>query len=110
MKYAVIGIGVLLGILGLTWVFTGNDFFLYKVFAPREEAVRRETFEQSKAYNEGMAQEIRSAQLDYARAKTLQEKQAIASYILHQEAGYESAKLPADLQDFMSSMRDVVTQ
>ena len=43
------GILVLGGILSLIWITTDNQFFLYKFFAPREEAVRRETFEQSKA-------------------------------------------------------------
>ena len=27
--------------LGLGWIATGNDFFLYKYFAPKQEAVRR---------------------------------------------------------------------
>lgn len=41
MKTVAVILGVLLVILGLTWLFQGNDFFMYKVFAPRQEAVRR---------------------------------------------------------------------
>jgi hypothetical protein len=54
------GFGALLGILGLTWVFQGNDFFLTRFFAPKYEQVRRETFENSKAYRDGMVQELRA--------------------------------------------------
>lgn len=86
--------------LGLGWVIEGNDFFLYKVFAPRREAVRRETFEQSKAYNDGMAQELRSAQIDYVKA-TPDQKQAIGSIVMHRVSGYDQSKLPADLRAFV---------
>ena len=47
---------------GLTWAVQGNDFFMYKVFAPKYEQVRRTTFEQSKAYNQGMVQELQNMQ------------------------------------------------
>lgn len=96
--------------LGITWLAQGNDFFLYSVFAPKYEAVRRQTFEQTKSYNEGMAQEIRNAELDFARAKTDAEKQAIASYVLHETAGYDTTKLPPDLSAFLSQAQAAVSQ
>jgi len=49
MKYIGIGVLALIAILGLSWIATGNDFFLYKVFAPRMEAVRRQTSSKPKA-------------------------------------------------------------
>jgi hypothetical protein len=104
---SVLGVVVL---LGLTWIFQGNDFFLYSVFAPKYESVRRQTFEQTKSYNEGMAQEIRNAELDFARAKTPAEKQAIASYVLHETAGYDTSKLPPDLAAFLSQAQTTVSQ
>ena len=95
---------VLIGLFALTWVVQGNNFFLTKFFAPREEAVRREVFEQSKAYNEGMAQELRRMQLEYVQAKP-EQKAALASIILHQTAGYDTSKLPSDLQQFLNELR-----
>ena len=53
MKISLLIIAVVLGAFALGWIATGNEFFLTKTFAPKFEAVRRTTFEQSKAYNEG---------------------------------------------------------
>lgn len=35
------------GLFGLTWLVQGNDFFLYKTFAPKYADVQREVFEQT---------------------------------------------------------------
>jgi hypothetical protein len=100
-------LGVLGGIvlaLGIVWVAQGSDFFLFKVFAPKEEQVRREVFEQSKAYNEGMVQELQSMMFEYAKA-TPEQKDALASIILHRVAGYDVDKLPSDLREFVLQLR-----
>ena len=93
---------IVLVMIGITWIAQGSDFFLYKVFAPKIEAVRRETFVQSQAYNEGVAQEVRQAQLDYARASTPDQKAAICSYVAHFAGGYETSRLPSNLQSFVN--------
>lgn len=103
MKYAALFVAVLVGMLGLAWIFQGNDFFLYKTFAPKYEAARRDTFEQSKAYNDGMAQELRSMQFQYEQADEAH-KAALASVIRHRVAGYDSDRLPADLQAFVAQV------
>lgn len=101
----VIGIVLLLGVLfGVGWAVEGNSFFMYKFFAPKEEAVRRETFEQSKSYNDGMAQELASMQLDYAKASP-EQKAALRSVIVHRYAGYDTGKLPPDLQAFIATIK-----
>jgi len=102
-NYAALTIAAVFILLGLTWAVQGNDFFLTKYFAPKYEASRREAFEESKAYNEGMAQELRHAQLEYAKAKPDQ-KDAMASVILHSLAGYDTTKLPSDLQQFVREL------
>lgn len=95
----------IVGILGLGWVIQGNDFFLYKTFAPKYEAVRRDTFEQSKAYNQGMAQELSSARLDYIKGDK-EQKQAIRSLVLHRVAGYDVNMLHDDsLVDFINQLK-----
>lgn len=90
--------------LGLSWLAQGNESFLFRVFAPRMEQARRETFEQSKAYNEGMAQELRRMQGEYVRA-TPDQKSALASVIRHQTAGYDESKFSPDLQAFLNEIR-----
>lgn len=95
-------------VLCLTWLAEGNDFFLYKYFAPKREAVRREVFENTKSYNQGMIQEIRDYQVRYIQATT-NEQAALASVILHQCADYPEDKMPADVRDFVTSLRQKQT-
>lgn len=90
--------------LGLAWIFQGNDFFMYKYFAPKQEAVRREVFEQSKAYNQGMIQELQNMQFEYVKADA-EHKAALASIILHRSADYDVNKMPEDLKAFIQDLR-----
>ena len=82
------------------WVAQGNEFFLYKVFAPQYEQVRRETFEQSRAYNAGTIMNIRAAQGNYITAPP-DRRAGLASVIVLQYADYPVESLPKDLQNFM---------
>jgi hypothetical protein len=105
MRYALSGtIFFLALIFGITWAVQGNDFFLYKVFAPKYEAARRQTFEESKAYNEGMAQELAAAELDYAKANA-EQKAAIRSVLIQRYAGYDTTRLPPDLRQFLDTLK-----
>lgn len=104
MRYIGLGVLALVAILGLTWFFQGNDFFLYKTFAPKYEQVRRETFEQSKTYNQGMIQELQNMQFDYAQADSAG-KAALAPIILHRAADYDVNRMPADLRSFVEQLK-----
>lgn len=99
-----IGIAALAGILGLTWIVQGNDFFLYKTFAPKMEQVRRETFEQSKAYTQGQIQELQNMWFEYVKANP-EQKAALASIILHRAADFDENRLPSDLKSFITTLR-----
>lgn len=94
----------LLAVLAGVWLLQGNDFFMFKVFAPKYEAVRRETFEQSKAYRQGMIQELQAMQFQYVQAKP-EQKSALASLILHRSADFDQEVLPADLRTFINSLK-----
>ena len=104
MKGVLIAIGVLVGVLVLGWLFQGNDFFMYRVFAPQYEAVRRETFEQSKSYRQGMVQELQNMQFEYERA-TPEQKIALRSIILHRSADIPADVLTPSLNTFLSQLR-----
>ena len=99
-------IGFFVFVFGTAWIAQGNDFFLLKVFAPKYEQVRRDTFEQSKAYNEGRAQELRRMQGEYIKA-TPEQRVALASVIAHQFADANEATLPPDVMEFLHAMRQV---
>jgi hypothetical protein len=91
-------------VCGLAWLVQGSDFFLYKAFAARQEAARREVFEESKAYNDGMAQELDAMRFEYLKAAP-EQRAALASVILHRAAAYDVARLPPDLRDFVAGLR-----
>ena len=95
---------VIICVLGLGWLIQGNDFFMYKVFAPKYEGARRQVFEQTKSYNQGMIQELQNMQFEYVKADQAS-KDALASIILHRAADYDENKLPADLRDFIGSLK-----
>lgn len=102
----VIGITIVALVLlsGLGWVVQGNEFFMYKVFAPKYEQVRRETFEQTKSYNQGMIQELQNMQFQYEQADP-KHKDALASIILHRAADYPEDKMPNNLRVFVQDLR-----
>lgn len=99
-----VGVLVLALLLGLTWTFQGNDFFMYKFFGLKYENTRREIFEQSKAYNQGVIQELQNMQFEYIKADEAH-KNALASIILHRSADYDMDRLPADLRAFINDLK-----
>ena len=95
--------------VSISWCAQGNDFFLYKFFAPRQEAVRRQVFEETKSYNQGMQQEILAMQMEYVQAKPEQQA-ALASIILHRTADYDLDRLQPDTKEFIISLRKKQTE
>ena len=96
---------VLVVLFGLAWIVQGNDFFMYKVFAPQYEKVRRETFEQTKSYNQGMVQELENMQFQYEQADD-KHKAALGSIILHRAADFDETKLSSDLRSFIHKLKE----
>lgn len=94
---------VLAGIFGLVWIASYNNIALMKVFAPATEQVRRETFEQSKAYRDGLIQELRAMQFEYMRADEAH-KAGMKNVIRHRLAGFPEDAIPADLQAFIKEV------
>jgi hypothetical protein len=97
-------IGVII-LLAFSWAIQGNDFFLYKVFAPQYEQTRREVFEQSKAYNQGMVMEIQSMQFQWYQADS-GHKDALADLILHRVADFDMNRMPLELRSFIQQLRE----
>ncbi len=102
-KSVMFGLLALVAVLALTWVFQGNDFFLYKAFAPAYEGVRRQVFEQTKSYNQGMVQELQNMQFQYLNVDKAHQD-ALASIILHRAADYDG-QLPSDLRSFIDNLK-----
>lgn len=103
-KVLAAGLAILIAIVGIAWVLQGNQFFLYRYFAPKTEGVRREVFEQSKAYKQGMIQELQNMQFEYVKADDAHKK-SLAAIILHRAADFDDGELPADLRSFIDGLR-----
>ena len=99
------GVLALVGLFALTWLAMGNNFFLYKFFAPKQEAVRRQVFEQSKAYNQGMIQELQNFYVEWAGATPTQ-KQAIEDVVRHRLSDFPNESIPNHLKGFVDKCRN----
>lgn len=105
LKIVAAGCAAIALLVGLD--FGGEYLGLVKTgfFAPQYEAVRRNTFEQSRAFNEGMAQELQGMWRDYIHASSQSEKDSIRSMIQHRVAGYDIDKIEnPELRSFIYSM------
>jgi len=103
MKATLIIIGIIAGTLAFGWVLAGNNLAMFKVFSPKYEQVRRETFEQSKAYRQGAIQELQNMQFQYEQADPAH-KAALAAIILRRAADFQD--LPTDLHGFVQSLKN----
>jgi hypothetical protein len=93
---------------GLGFLATGGDLAIYKFWAPKQEAARRQVFEQTKSYNQGMIQELQNMQFQYEQADKAH-KDALASIILHRAADYPEESMPNDLRVFVQNLKHAQT-
>jgi hypothetical protein len=98
---------VIVLVLGLGLAFQGYDFFMFKLFAPKYEQVRRETFEQTKSYRQGMIQELENMRFEYFKTKDVEARKALASVILHRVSGFDldQPDVPSDLRTFIYGLK-----
>lgn len=99
-----VGFAALAGVLLLIAIGTHTDVALSRKYDPQREAIRRQTFEESRAFREGLAQELQAMQLDYLKGNADQ-KAAIASMVLHRVAGVDPSVFPPSLQRFIDQLK-----
>ena len=107
-KIALAVVLIVVFVLGMGWIATGNDFFLYKYFAPKQAAVQRQVFENTPSFNKGMIQELENKEFAYIKEKDPNAKAALGSIILHEASGYNlnDPDVPADLRAFIQQLKD----
>lgn len=91
--------------LALDWVFAGENFVLYKFWAPKMQAVQREVFVNTPSYVLGNVQELENFQADYMKADE-EHKKALASIILHRAGTIPEDKIPSDLREFIKKLKN----
>ena len=94
---------VVLTVFGL-WA-RGVGWLSDKTFAPREEQVRHDTFKESQAYNDGMAQDLDGFYLEYQKGSA-EQKAALRAVALHRLAAYPTERLPVHLQQWVRTLRN----
>lgn len=99
-------VAILIGTLGLIWIAQGNEFFLYRYFAPKREAVKREVFEQSKEYQHGTIQELDKMRLEHVKSNSSTVKTVIENRALRMVAEFDKLNLPEDLRMWIYSIED----
>lgn len=62
----------------------------------------RKVFERSQSYNQGMIRDMENLKLAYLHSNSPDEKAAILDTARHRAAGYSTAELPLDLQQFIN--------
>ncbi len=96
-------IALIIIILTLSWIFTGNDFFLYKYFAPKQAAVERQVFLNTPSYINGMNQQIQDEMFKYYENTNNQE--IISSLVLQQTAQFPLDQMTSDNRIFVQKLR-----
>ena len=95
-----------LGIVLLAGLLVGAtelSFQIYQHYSPKYEGVRRETYEQSRAFREGTIRQLEAMELAYADGNDAQ-KAAIRSVALEQLADVPNELLTPDLRAFRAHL------
>ena len=104
LKLAGSMLAVIVVLLLLVFGMQLAGFASFAFFAPKVVAVQTQTFKQSQAYTDGMANDLGDLRLQYLGAKTQEQKDAIRAVILQRYNSYNKDQLPPDLRQFYFSL------
>ncbi len=101
----ILGIVVFLAIIfGVSWAVKDNYLREAKHFDPKFEAVRRETYEQTKSYRQGSVQRLSNLCMQVSSADDAH-KGMIYQVISHEAAEWDIKDVPSHLQGCLSTAR-----
>ena len=89
------------GIGGTAWLATENSYRLSAHYAPRVEDVRRTTFEHSRTFQEGTIRDLDNLRMEYLRAGSDAQRQAIVDTVRHRLADIDLDALPPQTHEFV---------
>ena len=89
---------------GITFVASGVGLANYKFWAPKQENARREVFVNTNGYIQGKTDYLSRLRFEYQTADE-GHRAALKSLILSEAANVDNDKLPADLHEFINSLK-----
>lgn len=92
-------IAVVFAVIGISY----SSLLWDGVLSQKQESIRTQVVEQSKAYKDGMRKELGRISIEYAKADPAG-KAAIKSYVLSTYAAEPIGDYPANLQTFLYDM------
>jgi hypothetical protein len=105
IKIVFSAIGGIIVVIIITFALELGGLKWRMFFGPKHAAIEREVFKETRSYNEAKLQDLTRYRLQYLRAETEVEKNAIASTIRHQFAEYDENKLPLELAEFVKESK-----
>lgn len=103
-KIVCYGLLILIVVLGLDWLFAGENFFLYKYWAPKNEQVRRQVYESTKSYHQGSVQRLNTLCIQVEQADD-DHKVMLNDVINHEYAEWDLNDVPSYLHPCLLKAR-----
>lgn len=89
-----------IGVLALIYLIVGTNLIVGREFSKFAEETRRQVFEESRSYQEGMAQDLDRLCLEWQTT----DNAAIATSIRHRSSGFKG-ELPTHIQECVDKAR-----
>ena len=105
VKNISLGLLIVAGLILLAFALELGGLKWSKYFKPKKEEVRREVFEETKSYNEGKEQDLVRYRMQFLKADSEGDKEAIASTVRLMFANYDESKLSSELRTFLKEMK-----
>lgn len=106
MKTFFIWAGSFVGIIVILFVLELVGLGFFKFFEPKRENIRREIFENTKSYTQGMEQDLAKYYYEWTKAETQENKTAIEGIIRLRFGEFDKAKLDSpELINFLTNVR-----
>lgn len=95
---------VILTAYGFGFLATGGDLAIYRFWAPKQEAARREVYINTASFVQGKISYLTELRLSYEQSEGAQ-KNALRTAILREAAQVDNSLLPADLSGFVTGLK-----
>ena len=104
MKVFLSIVGGILSILLLAFGLQAFGLFNLKFYGVKNENAHREIFEQTKSFQHGIVTDLYDLKVEYSRAETQTQRDALRDVVYHRISGFDTSKLPSDLQNFINQL------